>query len=83
MLECKAKKIVEEMNEVKTCLAKLLAENIDLDCLDEEELRAIEVMSKCYKLMSSSMEYMVEQAIMMDRMNEKMDKVLYLIEKKE
>lgn len=83
MLERKAKKIVEEMDEVKTCLAKMFAENIDLDCLDEEELQAIKVMSKCYKLMSSSMEYMVEQAIMMDQMNKKMDKILYLMGKKE
>ena len=76
MLEYKAKKIVEEMNELKTCMTKMLAENLDPDYLDEEELRAMEVVSKCYKLLNSSMEDMVEQAEVMDQINAKLDTVL-------
>lgn len=81
MLEMKAKKLVEEMNELKAQMSKQFLNLIDIDTLDEEEIENLKLMKRCYELMNDSMEYMVEQAITMDQMNYKMDKILILLDK--
>lgn len=82
MLERKANEIVEEMNEVKSAMSKQLLGLIDIDMLDDESVENLKLLNRCYRLMDSSMEYMVEQAVVMDRMNNKMDMILDLLKKR-
>lgn len=82
MLETKAKKLVEGMNELKAQMSKQIFGLIDIECIDEEEIENLKLMKRCYEIMNDSMEYMVEQAEAMDQMNYKMDKILVLLEKR-
>ena len=82
MLEMKAKKLVEEMNELKAQMNKQFLNLIDIECIDEEEIENLKLMKRCYEIMNDSMEYTVEQAKVMDQMNDKMNKILDLLEKK-
>lgn len=82
MLERKANEIVEEMNEVKSAMSKQLLGLIDIDMLDDESVENLKLLNRCYRLMDSSMEYMVEQAVVMDQMNNKMDMILDLLKKR-
>lgn len=82
MLEMKAKKLVEEMNELKAQMSKQFLNLIDIECIDEEEIENLKLMKRCYEIMNDSMEYTVEQAKVMDQMNDKMNKILDLLEKK-
>lgn len=82
MLEIKAKKLVEEMNELKAQMSKQFLNLIDIDMLDEEEIENLKLIKRCYDIMNESMEYTVEQAKVMDQMNDKMNKILDLLEKK-
>lgn len=76
MLSEKAKKLVEEMNELKAQMSKQIFGLIDIEYIDEEEIENLKLMKKCYELMNDSMEYMVEQAEVMDQMNLKLDLIL-------
>lgn len=82
MLEIKAKKLVEEMNELKAQMSKQFLNLLDIDMLDEEEIENLKLIKRCYDIMNESMEYTVEQAKVMDQMNDKMNKILDLLEKK-
>lgn len=82
MLETKAKKLVEGMNELKAQMSKQIFGLIDIECIDEEEIENLKLMKRCYEIMNDSMEYMVEQAEAMDQMNDKMDKILVLLKKR-
>ena len=82
MLERKANEIVEEMNEVKSAMSKQFLGLIDIDMLDDESVENLKLLNRCYRLMDSSMEYMVEQAVVMDQMNNKMDVILDLLKKR-
>lgn len=82
MLETKAKKLVEGMNELKAQMSKQIFGLISIECIDEEEIENLKLMKRCYEIMNDSMEYMVEQAEAMDQMNDKMDKILVLLKKR-
>lgn len=82
MLERKATKIVEEINELKSVMGKQLLGLVDIECIDDEGIESLKLLSRCYKLMDSSMEYMVEQANTIDQLNRKLDKVIDLLNKK-
>lgn len=82
MLERKAKEIVEEMNEVKSAMSKQFLGLIDIDCIDDDSIESLKLLTRCYRIMDSSMEYMVEQANTIDQLNEKLDKVIDLLNKR-
>ena len=67
-----AKKLVEEMNEVKTLCIKSILES-EIDYIDDENFA---LYGKMFNLMSISSDLLLEQAGVLDDMNEKLDKLL-------
>lgn len=77
MLTTKTKEIIKETNELKDFFMKQISFDM-LDGMDEEEFVA---MKKCFKIMNLAMELAVEQAEVMDAMNEKLDKLVAMQER--
>lgn len=76
MLEKKARELVEEMDEIMSQLSKQLMGQIDIDCLDDDEIENLKLLKRCYGLMDKSMGFMLEQARMMDSIDKKLDRLI-------
>lgn len=70
------KKLIEELNELKEDFAK----EFGMDMLEDMSGKEFLLLKKCFNLMKSSEELMLEQAEMMDSMNEKLDRLIQLAE---
>ena len=77
MLTDKTNEIIKEANELKEYFIKEIA----VDMFDDMETEELAIMKKCFKLMDRSMELAVEQAKVMDGLNDKLDKLLAIMEK--
>lgn len=77
MLEMKAIELKNELEVLKTLCVEEIASN-GLDEVDERGFKAAKSVLKAIKL---SNDFMVEQAKIMDEMNEKLDKLLEKLEK--
>lgn len=81
MLERKAIELIEEMNEVKNDMRKMFIDLINIEDLDDEEVKNLKLMGKCLGIMTKSMEYMQDEAQVLDSMNEKLDQVIRSLSK--
>ena len=79
MLENKTTKLVTEAKE----LMDLCVKQIDVDTIKSMDSTSLNAIQKCIKLIDSACELSIEQAKMMDELNDKLDKVLYILEKAE
>ena len=76
MLTNRAKALQEEMNELKAAMNKATIGLIDFDTMIEVDPDQLSLLFKCYKFMNSSMEYFVEEAKTLDRIEEKLDALI-------
>lgn len=81
MLEQKAIELIEEMNEVKNDMRKMFIDLINIEDLDDEEVKNLKLMGKCLGIMTKSMEYMQDEAQVLDSMNGKLDQVILSLSK--
>lgn len=81
MLERKAIELIEEMNEVKNDMRKMFIDLINIEDLDDEEVKNLKLMGKCLGIMTKSMEYMQDEAQVLDSMNGKLDQVILSLSK--
>ena len=81
MLEQKAIELIEEMNEVKNDMRKMFIDLINIEDLDDEEVKNLKLMGKCLGIMTKSMEYMQDEAQVLDSMNGKLDQVIRSLSK--
>lgn len=79
MLENKTSKLVTEAKELMNLCVKQMGSD-DIKSMSVTELDAIQ---RCLKLVDSACELSIEQAKMMDEINDKMDKLLRILEKME
>ena len=79
MLRNQAKEIVEEINGMKAWCMKKVMDDADFSCVDPDDFQAFGMM---LKLLDMSCDYMIKQAEMMDDMNDKLDKLLAISERK-
>lgn len=79
MLENKTSKLVTEAKE----LLNLCIKQMDADDIKNMDSASFDAIQRCLKLMDSACELSIEQAKMMDEINDKMDKLLYILEKME
>ena len=77
MLAEKTNKIIEEINGLKELMVKKIGNDM-LNGMDETEAVA---MTKMFKLMNLTMDLAKEQAMTMDSINAKLDKLLERTEK--
>ena len=77
MLAEKTNKIIEEINGLKELMVKEIGNDM-LNGMDETEAVA---MAKMFKLMNLTMDLAKEQAMAMDSINAKLDKLLERTEK--
>lgn len=78
MLKDTAKEIMNEMDELKDAMLKLVS--IDEFLTMEPEVLAM--LQKCISLYEKSKNFMIETAAITDEMNHKLDKVLELLEER-
>ena len=76
MLTVKTNEIIKEVNELKEIFMK----QFSTDMFEDMEGDEFVAMKKTFKLMNLSMELAVEQAEVMDAINEKLDKLLAMKE---
>lgn len=76
MLERKAIELIEEMNEAKNEMREMFIDLIDIEDLDDEGVKNLKLMGKCLGIMTKSMEYMQDEAQVLDSMNRKLDQVI-------
>lgn len=76
MLTKKAERLMEKMNELKAQMGKQFCGLIDIEYIDEDEIENLKLLKKCYELMNDSMEFMLEQARMMDSIDKRLDKLI-------
>lgn len=64
---------IKEVNELKDFGMKKIMEEVDITLVDTDEF---ELAKRTLKLLDTSCDLLLEQAEMMDSMNEKLDKLL-------
>lgn len=80
MLTAKTKEIVNEIDEVMMLCMK----HVSISTLGSMDVDDLVMMQKCMSLLERSKELAVEQAEMIDSMDEKIDKILMILnERKE
>ena len=78
MLERRAIELKEEVNKLKTICLEEFVNNDSIESVDE---RGFKGLKSTLKLVNLSMEFMQEEARMIDEMNKKLDKILEKLEK--
>ena len=78
MMYEKAKEIVEEINEVKEICVKAMMEDTAICDIDVNTFMAFR---HCMNLLDKSCDYMLEQAVMIEGMNNKLDDLLVIARK--
>lgn len=79
MLYGQAKEIVEEIKELKTICMKAIVE--DIENITDIDYNAFKALKSCMDLLDKSCDYMLEQARMMEDMNNKLDDLLAIARK--
>lgn len=79
MLKYKTKELMNEMDSLMEDCMKMMGGLDVIEGLDETSLK---VMQRSIKLFNQSKELYVEYAEQMDNLNEKLDKVLFLLQEK-
>ena len=78
MLKDTAKEIMNEMDELKDAMLKL----VSVDEFLTMEPEALVILQKCISLYEKSKNFMMKTAAITDEMNHKLDKVLELLEER-
>ena len=78
-LENKTREILAEAKELMDVCVK----NVNIHSIKHMSVVEFETLQRCIKLVDSACELSIEQASMIDEMNDKLDKVLKILEKNE
>ena len=65
-----------EAEEIKNGLNEMIKENIDVLDLDDTDMDALKLFAKCMKFTDVSLRLVVEQAEAIDRIEEKLDRII-------
>lgn len=73
MLKSKAVELHKEINEMRESTNKYMMSEMDFESILDVNPLGLDLLKRCYKLMDTSMEYMLAEAEAIDSINEKLD----------
>lgn len=82
MLETMANDLKKEYGELKKSASDYMMKELSLEDLFDTEPEALSMLKRCYDFSDDYVEFMVEQAHAINRLNEKLDRILDLLEKR-
>ena len=74
MLLEKSNKLLDEVKELKTVCEKQMFDSSRILNMDPDDLRLVQSL---FSVLDASMEVVFEQSVLLERINEKLDKLLY------
>ena len=81
MLETMANDLKKEYGELKKSASDYMMKELGLEDLFDTEPEGLSMLKRCYDFSDDYVEFMVEQAHAINRLNEKLDKILDLLAK--